>query len=264
MTKIVWDQLGSRYFESGIDRGVLYLPDGSGVPWNGITSLTEDFQGDVTNAYYMDGVKYLDSQKTGDFSATLKAISFPDEFLAFEGIYELGAGLFTDGQPIQTFSLSYRNRISSDTEPDLGYKIHVVTNLIALEDIPGFDTREEKPTVLQFSWRITGVPQTVTGYRPTMHAIFDSRYLHPQMLSELEDMLYGTDTTDPYLMPFSDLAAWGIDWHSIQIVDNGDGTWTATGPDEYITMLDSITFQITGVDAVYADANTYTVSSTTP
>jgi hypothetical protein len=206
MAKLRWDQVGERLYEAGVDRGVLYLTDGSGVSWNGLISVEEDTDGDASEPAYFDGIKYFDRPSIGDYSATLNAFTYPDEFLTLEGIESLGNGLFVDGQYSKLFGLSYRTRIGNDIDGlDHGYKIHLVYNLTTVPDATTHETLNESPNPLNFSWKITGIPQTATGYRPTAHIIFDSRFLNAVLFAALEDLIYGDFDTAPRQPSISEL-----------------------------------------------------------
>jgi hypothetical protein len=197
MTKLVWDQVGERLYETGVDRGVLYLSDGSAVPWNGLTSVNETAGDDVTTPVYFDGVKYQDVQSTGDFAATLTAFTYPDEFLEYEGVVDLGNGVFVDGQNSKVFGLSYRTMVANDVNGiDHGYKIHILYNLTATSSAVSYNTMSSVAEPIPFSWTLAGVPEDVDNFRPTAHVIFDSRVLNVGLLKAIEDLLYGRD--DPY------------------------------------------------------------------
>jgi hypothetical protein len=194
MTKLLWDQMGERLFETGLDHGVLYLPNDAGVAWNGLVSVEEDLGDDTSTASYIDGIKYLDYPSFGDFAATLTAYTYPDEFLAFEGVTALSDGLYVDGQTSNRFGLSYRTLIGNDVAGDaFGYKIHLIYNLTATPQPVDYETLNDSPNPVEFTWSITAVPTKVPGFRPTAHLIFDSRYLDPTILAALETILYGDD-----------------------------------------------------------------------
>lgn len=265
MAKLVWDKRGERTFELGVDRGVLYLEDGTGVVWNGLTSVQENFADTINVPIFIEGVRQVEFPIRGDFAATLKAYTYPDAFLAYDGIAQLDVGLFTDNQPSKTFGLSYRTRAGNDVSGvDFGYKIHILYGLTATPIDSSYETLGDDISPVEFSWEITSQPQSPPGFFPTAHAIFDSRYMDAQLLGELEDVLYGTDILTPTLPSLADIITFIEGFGTILITDNGDGTWTATAPDVggYITMLDATTFQITGATTVAIDANTYTISTT--
>lgn len=261
MTTLQWDETGERVFEAGVDRGVLYLTDGSGVAWNGLLGVTEKVSGSSQDALYFEGVKYGDHVAIGDFAASLKAYTYPDEFLEFEGLDDVGNGLLVTGQPSGRFGLSYRTKIGNDVEGiDLGYKIHILYNLTATPSDKNYATLTGADAI-EFEWALTAIPGEIPGYRPTAHLILDSRKMNSLLLSDIEDTLYGTDGTEPRLPSISTLVNFIDSWVIIRITDNFDGTWTAEGPDEYITMLEEDLFQITQANAVYLDPFTYRISS---
>jgi hypothetical protein len=262
MTTLLWDQPGSRYYEAGVDLGVLYLPDGSGVPWNGLISVSEKVDGNQSSPVYFDGVKFADARAVGDFAASLKAYTYPDEFLEFEGVLGVGNGLYATNQPTSRFGLSYRTRVGNDEDSNLGYKIHVLYNLTATPAQKNYQTIIDGSAV-EFEWDITAIPGEVPGFRPTAHLIFDTREMSPVLIEDIETTLYGNELTNATLPDISTLTAFIGSWVILRITDNGDGTWTATGPDEYFTMLDATTFQIDQANAAYLDANTYMISDVT-
>ena len=262
MTALVWDQVGDRRYEVGVDHGVLYLSDLSGVAWNGLTAVDEKLADD-SKPFYLDGVKYLDAEVLSDFSATLKAITYPDEFEQFDGIGAYGNGLFVHDQRAKRFGLSYRTRIGNDLAGvDLGYKIHILYNLTAVPDTRDYVSLTATPGLIAFGWKLVGTPEGTPGYRPTAHIVIDSTEIDPNFLKSLKDILYGTATAAPRLPSAQELVTLAKEWVRITITDNGDGTWTATGHDRLFTMSNPTTFEITEADAIYSDANTYTISST--
>lgn len=199
MSRITWDQIGEKKYETGVDRGVLFLPDNSGVPWNGLTHIEETTSAVTTNSYYLDGVKYLDRRTSSDFAGVLKALSYPDEFLPFDGYIEYAGGLFFSDQQVMTsFGLSYRTLIGDDVDGlDRGYKVHLLYNLTATPDNKAYDTLSASPQAPEMSWTLTGIPIPIVGYRPTCHLVIDSTKATDDALLELENRLYGNVGVDP-------------------------------------------------------------------
>jgi hypothetical protein len=264
MTAIVWDQIGQRYYEAGVDRGVLYMPDGSGVGWNGLISVDEAFGGMEGAPIYFDGTKYASVSALGEYASTLKAYTYPDEFIQFEGIQEVGNGLYVTNQPSERFGLTYRTLMGNDVEGlDLGYKIHVLYNLTAVPSAKNYASLTTDSTVIEFQWALTSVPEETPGFRATAHLIFDSIEMPPDLLQNIEDILYGNEVNDPNLPPLSDFVGFIDNWVLIRIIDNLDGTWTAEGPDNLITMLDPTLFQIAQANVKYVDSVTYLITDTT-
>lgn len=263
MAAIVWDAPSERIYEYGVDRGVIYPPEGNGFAWNGIISVVEKAPTNEGSPIYYDGVKYADSVGLGDYAATLKAYTYPDEFLPYEGIQEAENGLFITSQVPKRFGFSYRTKIGNDTEgADLGYKIHIVYNATAYPAQKNFETSLGDDAI-EFEWSLTAIPEEAAGYRPTAHIIFDTRYMGPLVLEDLEDTIYGDEITDPSLPPLQTFIDFISDWVIIRITDNYDGTWTAEGPDEYFSMISPTEFQIIQANAVYLDSVTYDISDLT-
>lgn len=265
MSKLNWDGPGDRLYETGVDQGVLYLPDGSAVPWNGITSVSEVYEGESTQGLYFDGEKIYDYQLNEDFAATLKVFTYPEEFNPFDGVVEIGQGLYVKDQRPERFSLSYRTKIGNDLDGDEhGYKIHLVYNLSAIPEAATYSTVSKQFSPLEFSWGLSAIPEEIPGYFPTAHAIIDTTAVNKFLLRDLEEIIYGDTFTDPRLPTIQELTDIVSNWELISIIDHGDGTWTAEGPHELIWLLDESTFQINEVDAVYTDESTYEVTTTLP
>jgi len=262
MTKITWDTVGDRLYEAGVSKGVLYLEDGSPVPWNGLISVSESFD-DKSEAVYFDGVKVLDVTSPGEFAATITAFTYPDEFILYMGMVtnQYIQGLYFTEQATKNFSMSYQTLVGNDVDGlDFGYQIHILYNLTAKPGPLGYDTVSDK-SAMEFTWDVNSIPEDVPGYQATAHAIFDSRYTNPGAMAHLEELLYGTDLVDGSLLPLSDLFTELSAYSVITILDNGDGTWTAIGPSDHISMTSATTFEIVNANALIIDADTYTISS---
>jgi hypothetical protein len=263
MTALQWDQVGDRRFETGIDRGVLFLSDGRAIAWNGLTGI-EDSTTRELQAHYLDGVKFLEREIIGDYSAKLKAFSYPEEFNEVLGVKQVHEGLYYHDQPSERFNLCYRTLVGNDIDgTDHGYRIHILYNVMAIPDAQSFSTLGESAQVTEFSWTLSGIPPATPGYRPTMHISIDSTQTDLPRLQDIEEMLYGTDSADPELPPLSEFTDFFDQFNNLYITDNGDGTWTATDAGEdFITMIDATTFVIDNANATYLDAVTYEISTT--
>jgi hypothetical protein len=207
MTALEWDAAGSRRYETGIDRGVLYLQDEleTVVPWNGLTGVTENVSREV-KSYYTDGVKYLDHHVPGSFSAKLTAFTYPDELETILGIEEFAPGVHIHDQRAQMFHLSYRTKVGNDVDgTDHGYKIHILYNVLAVPDDVAINTLGASVVPQVFSWSLTGTPTNMWGIRPTSHISIHSRSIDPELLVTLEEMLYGSVTADPALLGIVEL-----------------------------------------------------------
>jgi hypothetical protein len=262
MAVITWGIVGERFYDVGLDRGVLYFPEGGGVAWSGLVSIEESNSTKVESAYF-DGLKYTDIVTMGDFEATLRAFTYPDEFLRFEGTIEDQTGVMITGQPPITFALSYRTKVGNDLGAEVGYKLHILYNLIAVPSDIEHRTLALDPEPIEFEWMLTAVPEDIEEFRPSAHIIIDSRKIDSLLLGDIEEFLYGTEDNGPRLPSLKGLTSYIRNWERMVIVDNFDGTWTATTNDpDIITMIDETEFEITADTAVFLDADSYSLSST--
>lgn len=264
MATLVWDQVGERIYQTGVDRGVLYLHDGTAVVWNGLTGVEESEDTEL-KSYYLDGVKYLETLLPGEYLGKLKAFTYPDEFDKVNGLETGYLGLGIYNQPSKSFNLSYRTRIGDDISGlEHGYKIHILYNIMAVPDSLGFATAQDSGAQpIEFGWSLSGIPVKLVGFRPTVHISIDSTKLDPNNLKQIEDVLYGTSTEAPYLPSLEELAEYFGYLGALIIIDYGNGIWAAVDEtDTYISMIDGTTFQIDNADATFLDADTYEISST--
>lgn len=268
MTVLVWDQVGDRTFESGIDRGVLYLPDGSAVSWNGLVAVVEKFNNEKSPVYY-EGFKVNHSVSLSDFEATLRALTYPEEFLEIEGI---ATGFNTEGvylgsQKPKSFALCYRSRVGNDVDGgEAGYKLHVVYNLTASPSDKEYATVADSLEPIEFEWDISAIPEDLMsfGFAPSAHVIIDTRTIDPDILADLEAVLYGTEDDDASLLSLPDLLeiVYGAESYLIQITDNGDNSWTADVSDDSLLTITGDSFELDEANVVWLDADTYRVTDT--
>lgn len=264
MTKLIWDETGSRLFETGVDRAVLFLQDGTVVPWNGLTEITEK-PGVNQSPVYFDGQKVQDLVSLGEFSATMKAFGYPKKFRMVEGLGEFRNGVFVGDQPPQVFGLSWRTLIGNDLDSDAGYKIHILYNVTAIANDSAYVTVKSETEPIEFQWNLFAVPEEVPGFRQTAHFIIDSTDIDPWLLEDLEGQLYGTATEDPFLATIPEMSAFLNGWYRLLVVDNGDGTWTATSMRDDAIQFDPVDpteFTLVDVNAVFTDEDTYQLSDT--
>lgn len=205
MAILTWDGIGERVYETGVDRGVLYIPNSSGVynngvAWNGLTSVTESPSGAEPSAQYADNVKYLNLFSAEEFGATIEAFTYPDEFAPFDGLGVPSPGVTIGQQSRKSFGLSFRTRIGNDLDGDAhGYKLHMIYGCSASPSERAYSTVNDSPEAITFSWELTTVPVAVAGYTPTSIITVDSTQVSAGDLAELEQFLYGTAGTDPSL-----------------------------------------------------------------
>ena len=208
MARLDWNATGVRFYETGVDRGVLYVGDAPGVAWTGLTSINEAPTGGDARAFYIDGVKYLNLASSEEFEATINAFSSPPEFGPCDGTVSIQNGLFVTQQPRKQFGFSYRTKIGNDTDgAEHAYKIHLVYNALAKPSSRDNGTMGDSTDPTGFSWAITTLPPSMTGYKPTAHMVIDSRYTLASTLVTVEDILYGSDTNSPRLPSPDELIA---------------------------------------------------------
>ena len=208
MSRVIWGQVGKRSFEAGIDRGVLYVENSFGVPWNGLTSVNETPTGGEPRPYYLDGVKYLNLAAKEEFEATINALSAPPEFAVCDGTKSLGRGLFATQQKRKQFDFTYRTLVGNDIQgTDHGYKIHLVYNALAKPSSRNQQTITRSSTPLALSWAVSTIPEIHDGMLPTSHFVVDSRTTHPFIMTYLESVLYGMPGTDPRMPSVKELVA---------------------------------------------------------
>jgi hypothetical protein len=260
MTAILWDQAGERIYEVGVSRGVLYQSDGSGVAWNGLIEVETGYD-TSTDPVHFDGQKVNDILEIGDFEGVIRAFTYPDEFLNYFGQLEDTAGFRVTGQRQDRFSMSYRTEIGSDVSQNVGYKIHVLYNLTAVQSPRTNATLTLDPEATEFEWDITSIPEEVSGYRASSHVIFDSRRIDPYLMLDLEAILYGNAEVDARLPSMQGLAQFMKKWGRLVITDNGDGTWTAYSPLDGVITVAGDEFTIVSDTITMLDLETYEISS---
>ena len=197
MGKLSWDGVGERIYETGVDHGVLYVMDedgyGRGVPWNGLTAVTESPSGAESNKQYADNVVYLNLVSAEEFGGTIEAFTCPPEFSACDGLAEPSDGLTVGQQTRSTFGLSYRTKVGNDLAgQDAGYKLHLVYGLLASPSEKAYQTVNDSPEAMTLSWEVTSTPVKVNdALKPTSIITVDSTKVDAADLAALEKRLYG-------------------------------------------------------------------------
>ena len=204
--RLTWDKVGERRYETGVSKGVLYIPDNNGVynqgvAWNGLTTVTESPSGAEATPLYADNIKYLNLISAEEFGATVEANTYPDEFNQFDGVASPSAGVYVGQQSRKAFGMSYQTRVGNDTQgSDLGYKIHLIYGAQAAPSEKAYATINDTPEAITFSWELTTTPVDAgAGLKPTAQLVIDSTKVEPADLATLEAALYGSAGTDPRL-----------------------------------------------------------------
>ena len=206
MAELVWDDIGERFYETGINHGVLYVVNpqtgayGAGVAWNGLISIAEKPSGAEPTPLYADNIKYLTLVSAEEFGATIEAYTYPDEFAECDGSHESSDGLFIGQQTRKKFGLVYKTLMGNDLAGNsLGYKLHIIYGALAAPSEKSYSTINDSPEAITFSWEITTSPVEITGFLPAAMLVIDSTKADPIQLAVLEETLFGTYLTDPTL-----------------------------------------------------------------
>ena len=205
MARLEFDKTGERYYETGVSHGVLYPQDETGaypkgIAWNGLTNVTESPSGAEATPLYADNIKYLQLMSAEEFGATIEAYTYPDEFEVCDGSVELGVGITIGQQDRKAFGMSYRTIIGNDVKGNnLGYKLHLIYGAMAAPSEKAFQSINDSPEAITFSWEVTTTPVNVPGFKPTASLVIDSTKVTPENLKKIEDLLYGTDSGEAKL-----------------------------------------------------------------
>lgn len=207
MAVLTWDAVGTRFYETGVDKGVLYIPDGAGVyntgfAWNGLVSVTETPSGAEANPQYADNIKYLNLLSAEDFGGTIEAFTYPSKFAQCDGTAFGKAGVALGQQSRKSFGLSYRTKVGNDVDGvDHGYKLHLVYGALASPSEKAYNTINDSPEALTFSWEFTTTPAPVTGFKPVSVITIDTTnpLIVPADIAALETLLYGAVSVEPKL-----------------------------------------------------------------
>lgn len=205
MSILTWGGTGTRKFETGVDHGVLYIPNAqgayaSGVAWSGLTTVTESPSGAEASPQYADNRKYLNLVSAEDFGATIEAFSFPLEFLQFDGTASPTKGLSIGQQPRKPFGFSFRTKVGDDVKgAEAGFKLHLIYGALAAPSEKAYATVNDSPEAMTFSWELSTTSVDVPGYSPTAIITVDSTQVTAAQYKALEDILIGTAGTDPRL-----------------------------------------------------------------
>ena len=203
--KLIWDKIGERLFETGVKKGVLFVQNAAGaypkgVAWNGLTGVTESPSGAEPSPLYADDIKYLNLMSAEEFGATIEAYTYPDEFAECDGSAELSVGVMIGQQKRKAFGLAYQTALGNDIDgADYGYKLHLVYGALAAPTEKGYQTINESPEAITFSWEVSTTPVEVTGKKPTASLTIDSTKVDAAKLAALELILYGNAGVDPRL-----------------------------------------------------------------
>lgn len=205
MAKLVFDELGKRFYETGVSNAVLFpqADDGTypkGVAWNGITAANESPSGAESNDQYADNMVYLSLTGAEKFEGTIEAFSSPAEFDECDGMKEISKGLTVSQQTRKPFGFAYKSILGNDTKGnDYGYKLHIWYGCKAAPSERSHSTVNDSPEPQNPSWSISSTPVAVPGAKPSSVLTFNSTTTPAEKLKKIEDILYGTEDADARL-----------------------------------------------------------------
>lgn len=205
MAALTWDGTGERFFEMGTKKGVLYPYDstesdyGTGVAWNGLTAVTESPDGAEATDLYADDIKYASMRSAEDYNFTIEAYTYPEEFAQCDGSATVATGVYIGQQSRVMFGFSWVTTIGNDLSDDYGYKLHLVWGATASPSEKAYETINDSPDAITFSWECETNPVTATGYKNTACMTIDSTKVNTATLASLEEILYGSESAEPRL-----------------------------------------------------------------
>lgn len=256
MAQASWGQPNEKRYQSGVDRGMLYVDGHAGVPWNGLISVEESSDVVEYTPHYVDGLKYANSGGFEDFAATITAFYSPDVFDECDGSYYILDGFAATGQRRKSFGFSYRTGIGNDLEGlDHGYKLHLVFNALATPSSVTHDTLNDDSEAANLSWEITTRPLVIEGYPITAHFVIDSTRVDKLLLWGLESILYGSSEADPRMPTPAEI----VEISQFKLIDHNDGTFTMRGLDEVIRQIGDI-YILNQVDVTFESEDVFIAS----
>lgn len=205
MAKLKWDEVGKRFYETGVNKGVLYpmSKDGTypkGVAWSGLSQVSEKPSGAEPNAIWADNIKYLNLYSAEEFKASIEAYTYPDEWGVCDGSAEVKPGVSVGQQTRKSFGLSYITQLGNDVDQqDYGYKIHLIYNCMASPSERSYQTINDNPEAISFSWEVDTTPVTVSGHKPTSYITINSKKVNKDKLEEFLKIIHGDDNTEAKL-----------------------------------------------------------------
>ena len=206
MARLIWDEVGQRFFETGVKNGVLYVQDNdgsykNGVVWNGLTAVTESPSGAEETPLYADDVKYLTLRSAEQFGATIEAYTYPEEFEQCDGSAAIATGVTIGQQARRAFGLCYRTAVGNDIQgQEFSYKLHLLYGCTVAPSEKSYSTINDNPEAITFSWELSTVPVPVDGFKPTASLVIDASKVDEGKMALLENALFGDAENEATLL----------------------------------------------------------------
>lgn len=213
--KLLWDQVGERLFETGTEKGVLYPQTsvgdyGTGIAWNGLVAVRQSPDGADETEIYADNIKYLSLTSQENFKGTIEAYTYPEEFAEHDGSKEIAKGVYVGQQTRRPFGMSYLTQVGNDTEyEDHGQKLHLIYGAKVSPSERSYETINDTPEAITFSWEFTTTPQQVVteGIRPSAILTIDSTKVDSDDWNTILEMVHGTEDKEAELPTIDDVVA---------------------------------------------------------
>lgn len=249
MTRLNWG--GTQAYETGVDHGVFYPKGGTGVVWSGLVAVNDTTVDASQSLIYIDGVGHQNQLLIGNFSAVVEAITYPEEFEPYDGYDN-----FHTGGRRRRFDFSYRTLLGEGH-----YQIHLVYNAVATPTQRNHSTMNTAQEVELFSWEIATRPEVIPDAKASSHFVLDTRYVYPEVLTLIEDRLYGTDASLADMPTATELLDIFWDNARFRVTDNGDGTATIIGDDDAVSNVGVDLWRLEWPSVIQQNSTTYRVSS---
>jgi hypothetical protein len=119
---------------------------------------------------------------------------------------ELSPGFYAEDQPIRSFGLVYRTLIANDQEgQEYSYRLNFIFQAYAAERTYTRETVNNQVRVTTRSFDVKAIAQENTNYPPISYISLSPESIAPTPITALEELIYGTDLTDPTMPSIDEL-----------------------------------------------------------
>lgn len=237
MSRLVWGELKERKTLQGADRGAYYPKNGLGVAWNGLLAVKEGSDDAVRVETHLDGVKITNQETTGAFSAVVKCFTYPEDL--------------DKGSP---FDFSYRTFYGGKPQ------IHLVYNARAVPSEKSYPSINDSPQPIDLEFNLSTKPLIFQDKYRLSHLIVDANISYEWVVKSVEDALYG-ESGDPRMLTPEEVFEIYQEGALLKVHNNGDGTYTITGPESAVKWLDDDTVQLKWPSVIWLNEETFQISS---
>lgn len=211
MAKLEWDKTGEREIHLGASKGVLYVAGndktyGSASAWNGLIGVDVNAEGGEANDYYANNHKYVTLRSAENPGFTIRAYAYPKAWEGCDGYREVTPGVVIGQQNRTSFGFCWRTEVQTDVPGETNdYIIHVCYGCTASPSDKTYDTINDSPEPAELSWECTTTPVELEGYNAVATVEINSGDVPADKLSNIENILYGSASSEPYLPELTEL-----------------------------------------------------------